>query len=114
MATTALPTREDVFSLLAGVVDPELGCDIVELGMARDAVVATDGTVTVTIALTTAGCPLKAQIKRDVTARLGSPTIDIATTRSPSTSTAYTATAAHHTGAKSVPERRAMSPSCVL
>jgi ATP-binding protein involved in chromosome partitioning len=54
------------------VVDPELGCDIVELGMARTAVVADDGTVTVTIALTTAGCPLKAQIKRDVTARLES------------------------------------------
>ena len=72
MPTTAPPTRDDVFALLAGVVDPELGCDIVELGMARDAVVADDGTVTVTIALTTAGCPLKAQIKRDVTARLGS------------------------------------------
>ena len=72
MPTTAPPTRDDVFALLAGVVDPELGCDIVELGMARDAVVAEDGTVAVTIALTTAGCPLKAQIKRDVTARLGS------------------------------------------
>ena len=72
MPTTALPTEADVFGLLAGVVDPELGCDIVELGMARSAVVADDGTVTVTIALTTAGCPLKAQIKRDVTARLES------------------------------------------
>ncbi len=68
----APPTTEDVLSLLAGVVDPELGCDIVELGMAQDVGVEPDGTVRVTIALTTAGCPLKAQIKRDVTARLES------------------------------------------
>ena len=72
MPTPVLPTEADVFALLAGVVDPELGCDIVELGMARRVVVAGDGTVTVTIALTTAGCPLKAQIKRDVTVRLES------------------------------------------
>ena len=72
VTVTAPLTPEDVLSLLAGVVDPELGCDIVELGMARSAVVEPDGTVLVTIALTTAGCPLKAQIKRDVTARLES------------------------------------------
>ena len=72
LPTSQAPTSQDVLSLLAGVVDPELGCDIVELGMARDAVVDPDGTVRVTIALTTAGCPLKAQIKRDVTARLES------------------------------------------
>jgi ATP-binding protein involved in chromosome partitioning len=72
MSAAPPPTRESVFALLAGVVDPELGCDIVELGMAREAVITPEGAVTVTIALTTAGCPLKAQIKRDVTARLGS------------------------------------------
>jgi ATP-binding protein involved in chromosome partitioning len=54
------------------VIDPELGSDIVELGMARDAVVGPDGLVTVTIALTTAGCPLRAQLQRDVRARVGS------------------------------------------
>ncbi|MEX2660135.1 MAG: Mrp/NBP35 family ATP-binding protein [Acidimicrobiales bacterium] len=72
MTEKPLPTTEDILSLLAGVVDPELGCDIVELGMARDVAVESDGTVRVTVALTTAGCPLKAQIKRDVTARLES------------------------------------------
>jgi ATP-binding protein involved in chromosome partitioning len=70
--TVIPPTTEDVFALLAGVIDPELGCDIVELGMARSASVDPDGTVRVVIALTTAGCPLKAQIKRDVVARLSS------------------------------------------
>jgi len=34
--------------------------------------VAPDGTVTVEVALTTAGCPLRAQIKHDVEARVGS------------------------------------------
>lgn len=58
-------------ALLHGVIDPELGADIVELGMAKRADVAADGTVTVTIALTTAGCPLRSQIQKDVRARVG-------------------------------------------
>jgi ATP-binding protein involved in chromosome partitioning len=57
---------------LRGVIDPELGSDIVELGMAKKATIADDGTVTVTIALTTAGCPLRAQLQRDIRARVGS------------------------------------------
>ncbi len=58
--------------LLRGVIDPELGSDIVELGMAKGVAVDPDGQVTVTIALTTAGCPLRAQIQGDVRARVGS------------------------------------------
>jgi len=57
---------------LRGVIDPELGSDIVELGMAKKATIADDGTATVTIALTTAGCPLRAQLQRDIRARVGS------------------------------------------
>ena len=56
--------------LLRGVVDPELGADIVELGMARGVQVHDDGHVQVEIALTTAGCPLRAQIQKDVRARI--------------------------------------------
>ncbi|MEY2422739.1 MAG: ATP-binding protein involved in chromosome partitioning [Acidimicrobiaceae bacterium] len=59
-------------SALRGVIDPELGSDIVELGMAKGAAVADTGVVTVTIALTTAGCPLRAQMQRDVRSRVGS------------------------------------------
>jgi ATP-binding protein involved in chromosome partitioning len=56
---------------LRGVIDPELGSDVVELGMIRSADI--DGSkVTVTIALTTAGCPLRAQLQRDVRSRVGS------------------------------------------
>lgn len=66
------PTPEDLRGLLRGVVDPELGSDIVELGMVRDATIDGDGAVVVTIALTTSGCPLRAQIQRDIRSRVGS------------------------------------------
>ena len=58
-------------SALRGVIDPELGSDIVELGMAKGASVGDDGVATVTIALTTAGCPLRAQLQRDIRSRVG-------------------------------------------
>ena len=65
------PSAEDVRSMLRGVMDPELGSNIVELGMVRD--VAVDGgEITVTIALTTSGCPLRAQIQKDIRTRVGS------------------------------------------
>jgi ATP-binding protein involved in chromosome partitioning len=66
------PTSDDLRSLLRGVIDPELGSDIVELGMVRDATIDDDGAVVVTIALTTSGCPLRAQIQRDIRTRVGS------------------------------------------
>ena len=67
-----LPTPDHVMELLKGVIDPELGSNIVELGMAKGAEVGDDGVVTVTVALTTAGCPLRAQIQKDVRARVES------------------------------------------
>jgi flagellar biosynthesis protein FlhG len=72
MSATTLPTDDEVRGALRGVIDPELGSDIVELGMVRSASIGDDGTVTVTMALTTAGCPLRAQLQRDVRARVGS------------------------------------------
>ncbi|HPU38485.1 MAG TPA: Mrp/NBP35 family ATP-binding protein [Microthrixaceae bacterium] len=71
-AAPATPNVDDVMGILRGVIDPELGSDIVELGMAKGARVDADGTVHVTIALTTSGCPLRAEIQRDVRARVGS------------------------------------------
>ncbi len=69
----AAPISEtDVMGALRGVIDPELGSDIVELGMAKGATIAPDGTVSVRLALTTAGCPLRAQLQKDVKARVGS------------------------------------------
>lgn len=70
-ADPVLPDPEQVMALLRGVIDPELGLDIVELGMARGARIDPDGKVHVQIALTTSGCPLRAQIQKDVRARVG-------------------------------------------
>ncbi|MGH9055165.1 MAG: Mrp/NBP35 family ATP-binding protein [Acidimicrobiales bacterium] len=62
---------EAVRGAMRGVIDPELGDDLVDLGMYLGADIAPDGTVTVKIALTTARCPLRAQLQRDVTERVG-------------------------------------------
>jgi ATP-binding protein involved in chromosome partitioning len=72
VATPTLPSSDDLRRLLRGVIDPELGSDIVDLGMVRDATIDDDGRVVVTIALTTSGCPLRAQIQRDIRTRIGS------------------------------------------
>ncbi len=65
-------TEDEIMGVLRGVIDPELGSNIVELGMAKGAKVADDGSVVVKIALTTAGCPLRAQIQRDTKTRIAS------------------------------------------
>jgi ATP-binding protein involved in chromosome partitioning len=48
-------------------VDPELGGDIVELGMVRDITVKENGDVSVHFALTIASCPLRTQLNSDIT-----------------------------------------------
>ena len=64
---------------MRGVIDPELGDDLVDLGMYQGCEIDGDGTVTVQVALTTAGCPLRTQLQRDVKARVGSlPGVDAA------------------------------------
>ncbi|HET6873634.1 MAG TPA: P-loop NTPase [Acidimicrobiales bacterium] len=68
----AQPTSEGITAMMRGVVDPELGADLVELGMFQGATVEADGTVVVNVALTTARCPLRGQIRKDVEARVGS------------------------------------------
>ncbi len=59
------PSAEAVRTALAGVVDPELGADIVELGMVRDIAIE-GGSVSVEVALTVAACPLRDQLRADV------------------------------------------------
>jgi ATP-binding protein involved in chromosome partitioning len=60
-----------VLTVLSNVIDPELGADIVSLGMVSGVVIDDDGVVVVGIKLTIAGCPLRAEIKREVTDRVG-------------------------------------------
>lgn len=64
------PTADEIMGMLRAVVDPELGGDIVELGMATGATVSTEGDVQVAIKLTVGGCPLRGQIRSDVEERV--------------------------------------------
>ena len=62
-----MPTTEQITEALRPVEDPELRRSIVDLGMVRDIGIAADGTVSVQIALTVAGCPLRNEIQNRVT-----------------------------------------------
>ena len=59
LAERMTPDRDAILRALEQVIDPELKQPVTELDMVRD-VVVDDGHVTVTIALTVAGCPLRA------------------------------------------------------
>jgi len=65
-----LVTEATIRKALEGVMDPELHKSLIELGMVREVRVK-DGRVEVTLALTTLGCPLKAQIVGDVEKAVG-------------------------------------------
>ncbi len=61
-----IPTTEDIRRALRAVIDPELGADIVELGMIQGIDVSPGGEVTIGVALTIAACPMRDQIEGDV------------------------------------------------
>ena len=60
-----MPTKEEVVEALRGVEDPELGMDIVELGLFYDAEVEGQN-VKVTYTLTSMGCPAGQMIQEDI------------------------------------------------
>ncbi|MGO1172843.1 MAG: Mrp/NBP35 family ATP-binding protein [Actinomycetaceae bacterium] len=65
------PTVESIRTELAKVIDPEIRRPITELGMVRSVEIDEAGDVVVGIDLTTAGCPLKDTINKDVTTTVG-------------------------------------------
>ncbi|SIO57825.1 ATP-binding protein involved in chromosome partitioning [Singulisphaera sp. GP187] len=58
-------TEQDVLSALKGVQDPDLHRDLVDLGMIKNIQIG-EGTVALTVNLTTPACPMKAKIEADV------------------------------------------------
>ncbi len=58
-------TEEQILKALSKVKDPELGRDLVTLGMVQNVRVC-DGNVALTVVLTTPACPMRAQIKESV------------------------------------------------
>ena len=64
------PSREAILGALSNVIDPELRKPVTELDMVRDVEIS-GGEVTVTIALTVAGCPLRNSFQDQVSREVG-------------------------------------------
>src|SRR3954454_11818166 len=65
-----MATHEEILSALGRVIDPELRKPVTELGMVRG-VELSGPDVTVTIALTVAGCPLRSSFEDQVAQHVG-------------------------------------------
>ena len=61
------PTAGEIRHTLATILDPEVGLDIVTLGLVYDVTVH-QGNVTVTFTLTNPGCPLRAVMTESIRA----------------------------------------------
>ncbi|HEY5945151.1 MAG TPA: metal-sulfur cluster assembly factor [Kofleriaceae bacterium] len=70
MSDTDEATRELVYDALMTVFDPEIGLDIVTLGLIYGVEVH-DGAVDVTFTLTTRGCPMEVPIREGILNALG-------------------------------------------
>jgi metal-sulfur cluster biosynthetic enzyme len=52
------PSEDEVLEALKSVVDPELGINIVDLGLVYEVAISPDGDVDIQYTLTTMGCPI--------------------------------------------------------
>jgi ATP-binding protein involved in chromosome partitioning len=55
----AIPSQSEILAVLSTIQDPDLGRDVVSLGMIKDLAVAADGRVGFTFELTTPACPVR-------------------------------------------------------
>ena len=67
---TAGPETEDIFEALRDVVDPELGINVVDLGLVYGVTVGEDRLATIDMTLTSAACPLTDVIEDQARAAL--------------------------------------------
>ena len=59
-----LYTKEELFLAISTVIDPEVGFNLVEMGLIYDAVCDDEGNVKVTMTLSTKACPLHQMIQQ--------------------------------------------------
>jgi metal-sulfur cluster biosynthetic enzyme len=57
-------TKEQVFEAASTVIDPEVGFNLVEMGLIYDAIIEESCNVVVVMTLSTRGCPLHQMIKQ--------------------------------------------------
>jgi metal-sulfur cluster biosynthetic enzyme len=62
-AVTTDPETEDLLEAMRDVVDPELGVNVVDLGLVYGVTMETDRTATIDMTLTSAACPLTDMIE---------------------------------------------------
>lgn len=65
MSSAIKPSKQSVAAGLAKCIDPELGIDIVSLGLIYD-IAITDLKATITMTLTTPGCPLVPYFRQQI------------------------------------------------
>jgi metal-sulfur cluster biosynthetic enzyme len=70
MTVSTLPSRDDIDEAMRDVVDPELGINVVDLGLVYDVQVSEDVVVTLDMTLTSAACPLTDVIEDQANAAL--------------------------------------------
>jgi len=66
---------KDVESQLRKVIDPEMGINIIDMGMVKSASIDEDGRVSVSLLLTTPACPLWELFEYQVKSALGEGTL---------------------------------------
>lgn len=59
-------SEESVLEALENVIDPELGINIVDLGLVYSVRISPDARVEITMTLTTPGCPLHASFAHEI------------------------------------------------
>ncbi|NCQ06620.1 MAG: DUF59 domain-containing protein [Candidatus Moranbacteria bacterium] len=70
MATKKIPIKNQVIEKLKLVLDPELGISVWDLGLIYNILIDKEGICTTTMTLTTIGCPLFAQIQKEIEDRI--------------------------------------------
>lgn len=81
------PPKKILLKALETVLDPELGVSIVDLGLVYDVTINSESVVTITMTLTTIGCPLfqtiESEVKEKILAIPGIKRVDVELTFTP-------------------------------